>query len=386
MSSESDVKVVRIGPCTPHPNADTLTNTVVGGVPTTFKTGDYKEGDLAVFIPVDMLVDTGRPEFAWLKPGTSSKGTSVQYRTRACKLRGLYSEGFFIKAQPGMVEGQDVADDFGVTKYLPPAEREPHPDSSQQHAGARKPKGYELRRTRNMAIYLAACLGAGFGLVFNPWWALLAVAAVYGIYSLHTHVRWVPTVAHYDIEPLRKHADVFKPNEKVIVTEKTHGAHAGYLKLKGKLYCFSRTVQRAHDGSNVWSKIATEYKLDQVVPEGCVLRGEIYGAEIQDLDYNCKTHAFVAFDLQNFKTREYFPDEVFAKACNQIPTVPVVYIGPYDREHIEKMAEMRTTLGYGKHVSEGVVVKPFTERTEPGLGRCILKVVGQSYKLRKENK
>lgn len=60
------VEVVRLGAIEKHPNADALDITqVYGGFPCIIKRDSFKEGDLAVYIPVDCVLPD-RPEFAFL--------------------------------------------------------------------------------------------------------------------------------------------------------------------------------------------------------------------------------------------------------------------------------------------------------------------------------
>lgn len=106
--SEFKIEVVRIGPVTKHPNADTLSLTSIhGGYPVIFQTGQYAEGDLAVYIPVDAIVPETE-EWAFLKGKT---------RIRAMKLRGIFSMGVLTKPLPGAVLGQDVREALAITKY-----------------------------------------------------------------------------------------------------------------------------------------------------------------------------------------------------------------------------------------------------------------------------
>ena len=57
--SEFHVQVVQVGPVTKHPNADSLSCSEVDGYPVIFRTGDYVEGDRAVYVPVDAIVPDG---------------------------------------------------------------------------------------------------------------------------------------------------------------------------------------------------------------------------------------------------------------------------------------------------------------------------------------
>ena len=52
--------------------------------------------------------------------------------------------------------------------------------------------------------------------------------------------------------------------------------------------------------------------------------------------------------------------------------------GPYSLEQVKQLAEGSTMLG-GGHVREGVVVRPLKERTDPKIGRAVLKYIGDGY-------
>ena len=111
MSSESRVTVVRLGPIEKHPNADTLSITQVhGGYPVILRSGEYAEGDLAAYVPVDSIVPEGDPRWEFL---------GVHRRIRAKKLRGTFSMGLLTKAAPEWVEGQDVTDELRIAKWSP---------------------------------------------------------------------------------------------------------------------------------------------------------------------------------------------------------------------------------------------------------------------------
>jgi RNA ligase (TIGR02306 family) len=123
VSSERVVSVVRIGPIERHPNADRLSITRIhGGYPVILRTGEFHEGDLAVYVPVDSMVPEGEPRWAFLKGDR---------RIRAKKMRGVFSMGLLTPIEPGFQEGQDVGALLGITHYEPildnPAEDEPDP-------------------------------------------------------------------------------------------------------------------------------------------------------------------------------------------------------------------------------------------------------------------
>ncbi len=105
--SEFQIKVVRIGRVEKHENADTLSFTMVhGGYPVIFRSGEFAEGDLAVYVPVEAVVPLLDPRWSFLKdPIIVAK-----------RLRGKFSMGILTAADPSWVEGQDVQEALGITR------------------------------------------------------------------------------------------------------------------------------------------------------------------------------------------------------------------------------------------------------------------------------
>ena len=64
------------------------------------------------------------------------------------------------------------------------------------------------------------------------------------------------------------------------------------------------------------------------------------------------------------------------------PLVPVLYEGPFSEAALLEHTAGATVLG-GKHVREGVVVRPAAERESPEFGRVFLKNVSGDYLTRK---
>jgi RNA ligase (TIGR02306 family) len=107
---EGRCEVVRIQGARKHENADTLSVASVYGYPVIFRTTDFAEGDLAVYVPVDSIV-----------PATERWAFLGEHRRiRAKRLRGVFSMGLLTAAEPGMAEGEDVTDRLGITRYEPP--------------------------------------------------------------------------------------------------------------------------------------------------------------------------------------------------------------------------------------------------------------------------
>jgi RNA ligase (TIGR02306 family) len=104
------VEVVRLSSYDKHPNADRMKIARVFGYVCCVGIDQFKDGDLAAYIPPDSIVPD-RPEYAFLKG---------HFRIKVRKLRGVISQGLLIPAPPGSAEGDDVAEALGITHYDPP--------------------------------------------------------------------------------------------------------------------------------------------------------------------------------------------------------------------------------------------------------------------------
>ncbi len=63
-----------------------------------------------------------------------------------------------------------------------------------------------------------------------------------------------------------------------------------------------------------------------------------------------------------------------------MPTVPILWRGPFSLERIAELSRGLTTLA-DDHIREGVVVKPAKERFDPEVGRVVLKYLSDDYLL-----
>lgn len=376
--TEFHVEVVRIGAVEKHPNADTLSITYVhGGYPVLFKTGEYKEGDLAVYVPVDSIVPATE-EWAWLAPAGSSLRDKDR-RIKAKRLRGIFSMGLITKAPEGVHVGQDVAELLGITKYDPDVEVVAQP----------KPQPKPKRRPGVVGFFKWLVWMFRF-YFFKPagWTKPIAPPKL----------KYLPGV--YDIEPFRKYGrSWFVPGETVIVTEKIHGQNASFVHDGKTLHIKSRTRWRRNDpteAENTWAKVAQKYGLERklATKPGIVLFGETYGNNA-DMAYGVDRQKtgdeFVAFDAWDSNAGRWFDWYEFAALCSEldIPRTPVIGRFEWQDDQYEALlpeAEGKSILAGLKgadHIREGFVIKPVRERRINGGQRVILKMAGESYLTRK---
>lgn len=362
MASKLIVEVCKIHKIIPHNNADRLEIAQVKGWNCIVKKGQYKPGDMILFIPPDSIL----PHSLIEKYGVGNYlGGKDKNKVRAARLRGEMSAGLIVDVDnPDWKLGQNIAEELGITKYEPP------------------------------------------------------VHTKMGDKAKHD-----PLFPRYtDIENLRNYDDIFKEGEIVIVTEKIDGSSSRYqsrrrrsilslFKTQVEWLCGSHNVNRKKPSkiSNIreciyWYPYTQEnlkemlyYYIKSHKEVQCItLFGELYGAirgGMKSMHYNRPEEiCYAAFDIEI--DGKYLDYDDFYSLCDtfDVPTAPLISRMPYNKEKILALANGMSGLSelYGEpHIKEGVVVKPEKERYDSRVGRVIMKVHGDDYldlKNQRENK
>lgn len=336
--SDFKVQIVALGACGKHPNADNLGITQVFGQNCIYNlAGRWQEGDLAIFVPAEAVVPLDRPYFKWLDKGDGK----TTMRIKPVRLRGIYSEGFLIRPsevfdyRSMLTEGQDVTADLGVVKYE-------EPESFVMGGENEKDPGF---------------------------------------------------MPHYDMEPYWKYKHLLLDGEEVVVTEKIHGCNARFAFKDGRLWVGSHGCVKRESEDNLYWKVAKDYDLDAYLAkhDGLVFYGEIFG-QVQDLKYGvsqAEGYRLQIFDIYDSNTKTWLDYNTMVEICafkdlaHGLPTVPVLYSGPLDRNVVEGLRGGKSILDPNT-IREGVVVRPVKERFNYETGRTLFKIVSEEYKLRKK--
>ena len=326
------VEVSTIDAVQKHPNADAIELAVIKGWQCVVPKGKYAAGAMVVYVPLDSVIPDPLAE----KLGITkylSKG-----RVRCARLRGEPSFGVIMDPDdPAWEVGRDVAEHYGITKYKPPLK-----------------------------------LSAGDAAPDDPRFP-----------------------AYTEVQNLRNFPAIFVPGEEVIATEKLHGTNQRTGLIEGQWMAGSRELRRMptdEPESNLYwfpsTLPAVHRMLEHIAHMGhkhVVLYGEVFGSKIQSLTYgHVGTLGFAAFDLWiDGEFCEPFSFEELCKA-HEVPMCPVLYRGPFSLDAIKAASTGNTTHGTATHIREGVVVRPAEERTDPKIGRVILKYLNDDYLLKKE--
>lgn len=376
MKDTHEVRVVRIEAVTPHPNADKLELTMLGGYQMVIGKGSFKPGDLAVFIQPDSVVPQTDPfKFIWQDHvGIDGKVPESRRRIKPKRLRQEWSEGLLMPLSDffavvdsvngiyynGTVptedfkplhEGDNLAEALGIGHWVPEFDRE-----NTKADTTAMPKRRYPRTLRG--------------------WFYWTIFKLFGLGRKDYALEVAFDMPIYDVKALKNYSRRINEGDLVHVTEKIHGSNARYTYVNDVFYAGSHE-QWKMDGPNVWWNVARKYPQIKewcVTHPGKVLYGEVgptqkgfrYGAGKDEM-------FFYAFDIYNPETCEWgWPGtEGFT------PTVPALYYGPYNEAAVKALVDGDSKVVGAGHMREGVVVRKLDPVTRKSI--TSLKIVSNDF-------
>ena len=342
-----------------HPNADSLSIVkVFGGYTYVARTEDWIGVEKAAFIPSDNLVDVTRPEFAWLK----EKEGQTQYRIKAQKLRGVWSEGLMVRVPDSFNIGDDVTEYLGVVHYNPPEQEEtPSNDMDKSPEGIKCPGKYDLESLKKYH-YL---IGEGTPVVLQEKVDGQNVLMVFVNGNFHVKSRnyW-----------------------KKEFTDTSH-LTVEYFLSKGKTQEEAETIVKniasRSKRNEMWQILRDDENIQKFLMDnpGYFLFGERFG-DVNRIKYGLSSkNSFVAFDI--WKEGEFFPPEKTLELCLKynVAHVPIIDSGPFNKDKAIELAEGQTLIKDAKPgtIREGLVVKPLVPAHDYNVGRIAFKVHSPSF-------
>jgi RNA ligase (TIGR02306 family) len=141
------------------------------------------------------------------------------------------------------------------------------------------------------------------------------------------------------------------------ITEKCDGSSTTAFKYKGEFGVCSRNWELKPKEDNGYWKIAYQYDLPNVLPEGYALQWETCGPKIQSNPMGLKVICAFAFSAYNILEQRYLTGREFISFCEEIqfPTVRMLKFGSnFDKSLVDG-------LGAGLYINgmqrEGVIVR-----------------------------
>jgi RNA ligase (TIGR02306 family) len=396
----------------PHPNADRIEIACVGDFKSIVQKGQFKDGDLAVYIPESAVVPRAMLEVMGMWDDVKEKGKlsgAAGNRVKAIKLRGVLSQGLLwpvVSLDKGVLSGaygQSVKT-FSIETTHAVGIADVHPELG--------PDVYDfvdVTEGQNVAEIL--------GIVkYEPPIPSHMAGRIAGA-DLEATI-------HYDLDNIKKMPDLFDEGEPVVMTEKIHGTfmmvgvvperlakekyYKGRIVLSSKGLAKQGYILDASDDTNLYVQAAKKYGLlDKMCEFAWVadefdqpyfILGEVFGVMpggkgVQDLTYGAGDLQFRLFEevLGTRGNEKWgYADSIPALARRlDVPHVPILYRGPFSRAALETHTNgLETVSGANSHIREGVVIRTLlleggVEAQHPRHGRKIAKSVSEAYLLRK---
>jgi len=296
---------------------------------------EFNVEDKVLYYEIDSFLPV-IPEYEFLTKGNSPKkmivdGKEVEgIRLKTIKLRGQLSQGLIMPLSLfGLLEnnsevGEDVSELLGVLKYEPP---------------------------------IPACMSGKIKGFFPGF------------------------LRKTDEERIQNMADVLTG---FYATEKLDGTSATYYKKDGVFGVCSKNIELEKGGTVYW-QIAEKLELEDKLPEGLCLQGEIVGEGIQGNSLKIKGKQIYFFSAYNISSGRYLDFGNFCELINglDLKMVPMVndnFSLPNTLEEILSLAEGKSLLN-PEAEREGIVVRPKTEMDYKGF-RLSFKVISNKYLLK----
>jgi hypothetical protein len=407
--SNHRVNVVRLGEPRVHTNADTLELFDIEGYQVVTKKGQFKAGDLAVYIQPDSVVpQTEAFRFIWepnaLEAGPRYEDENGDFhyepvserrrRITVRKFRKEWSEGLIMpvtdflrefrqfvqrsvegEAVPGLTGtntgasltipvGTDVSDILGITHYDPDKDAENTGGDNERAPGRKYP-----RSLRGWIYFLLHKIGfRSAGRQLNEENSL--------------------DIPKFDVEAFKNYKNAFIVGEQVLVTEKIHGSQGRYVFFDGHMYAGSRNFWKSSKSNCVWRKALVQNPWIEEwcrTHEGWTLYGEVVPTQ-KGFSYGTADGQvnFFVFDIRTPNGAYESPHTSSFYGLPIDNVVPLVAHGAYAPDLV-KEADGPSFVPGANHIREGVVIRPFNERHVRGLGRLMLKVVSNAF-LEKDSK
>ena len=313
--------VAKIDKVVKHPEADSLDICTVGGWQCVTKLGEYKQGDLVVYVSIDSWVPTELAPF--LSKGKEPReynGVKGE-RLRTITLRGQLSQGLILPTTgktPLTGEGDDLTEFLGIQKWEKPIPaqlsglvRGNFPDQV--------PKT-DQERVQNLVSEVTAANETGL---------------------------------------------------KFQIEEKLEGSSCTFfLDMEGTFHVCSRNLDLKFDENNTYWRAAIKYDVERKLKDlgtlGIAVQGEIVGPGIQGNIYKLNDVQFYVFDIYDVQRGRYLTPKERQLMVQQLDLmhVPIIAhsadlydaLGITDIPGILKFAEGKSNL-LPTQEREGVVFK-----------------------------
>jgi hypothetical protein len=307
MTERKLASIRRIADIQPIDGADAIEVATIDGWKVVVKKGEFKVGDLAVYMEIDSWVPTELAAF--LSKGQEPRvynGVKGE-RLRTIKLRGQVSQGLLLDT--------DILDVFG------PRATNPEDDKDVVWFGADDTsvslvEGYNLTEFLNIQKWeapipaqLQGQAAGTFPTSLIPKTDQERIQNCFGDIQkkakrLAIETVWDAELQRLDQRPVVLPADFQEPTYEV--TMKLDGSSCTIFRWEGELRVCSRNLElKINDENKDNTFVAMALKIGDKISDGYAFQGEVCGPSIQGNREGFKEHRFFVFDMFDIQKHEY---------------------------------------------------------------------------------
>ena len=309
------VTVRKISALTDIPGADLISLSTIDGWQVIVKKTEFTIGDACLFFEIDSFLPL-EPRYEFLKKTTKFDGKEG-YRLKSMKMRSCLSQGLALPLSmfPEITDPKedfDYSEKLGVIKY---------DNESQAYSGKPGLKSGKARgnfpsfipktdqpRIQNLTTYFSTLVDEEFEETLKLDGSSMTCYKI-----IHTPTLWERVKSIFGIKHKAYHFGVCSRNLELTPT------------ANNRLVFDNQGKESIYDQSDFWTA-AYKYKLEDKLPTGYAVQGELIGPKIQDNHEKVIELQYYVFDVFNIKTGLYLLPQERREFCalHDIPHVPVV--------------------------------------------------------------
>lgn len=301
MTERKLASIRRIADIQPIEGADAIVVATIDGWKVVVKKGEFKVGDLALYLEIDSWVPHELAPF--LSKGSEPReynGVKGE-RLRTIKLRGQVSQGLLLNLNDAVVykallgsndwyEGQDHTEQLGIQKWEAPIPAQLQGQAAGMFPTSLIPKT-DQERIQN-------CFGE-----------IQKRAKRFA-----TEKVWNAETQTLEEHPVEVPADFQEPTYEV--TMKLDGSSCTIFRWEDELRVCSRNLElKINEENKDNTFVAMALKIGDRIPNGYAVQGELMGPGIQGNREGFAEHKFFVFDVFNIAKHEYLHPSVRKTFC-----------------------------------------------------------------------
>ena len=320
----------RIADILPIPDADAIEVAVVDGWKVVVKKGEYKPGDLAVYLEIDSWVPHALAPFLSKGQAPREYNGVLGEKLRTVKLRGQVSQGLLLKTDQLVfaIETKSVGPDSSAVLRI----------EKLDHEGADLTEALGIQK-------------------WEPEIPAQLAGQVRGAFPTSL----IPKTDQERIQNCFAEIEA-KGDVDYEVTMKLDGTSCTIFRWEGELRVCSRNLElKVNDENRDNTLVAMALKLDATgaIAEGLAYQGEAMGPGIQGNREGFKEHRFFVFDVFYIKKHEYMTPALRRRICEAhgIDHVPVLGVFSKAPRSVEEGLAAAEGPSINHKIREGLVWK-----------------------------